>query len=148
MHVLADYGTNLKGELEVFGLIGRANPDPQGFAWLATLVGLFETGYVEDTGFFERDVREHNIQAPGMHVRIADAIRRGQRVGDRLGTDLLDVDYHALVRGSVREVRAELGMEPKGDAAASAGSPGAFDREGMSRIQQEYAASIGEEEVG
>ena len=46
MHVLADYGTNLKGELEVFAFIGRADPDPKGFAWLATLIGLFETGYI------------------------------------------------------------------------------------------------------
>ena len=37
VHVLADYGTNLNGELEVFALIGRADPDPKGFAWLATL---------------------------------------------------------------------------------------------------------------
>ena len=44
VHVLADYGTNLKGELEVFAFIGRADPDPKGFAWLATLIGLFETG--------------------------------------------------------------------------------------------------------
>ena len=37
VHVLADYGTNLRGEVEVFALIGRADPDPKGFAWLATL---------------------------------------------------------------------------------------------------------------
>ena len=30
VHVLADYGTNLKGELEVFALIGRAEPRPAG----------------------------------------------------------------------------------------------------------------------
>ena len=76
VHVLADYGTNLKGELEVFVFIGRADPDPKGFAWLATLIGLFETGYIADTGFFERDVRQRTIQAPGMHRRIADAILR------------------------------------------------------------------------
>ena len=82
VHVLADYGTNLKGELEVFAFIGRADPDPKGFAWLATLIGLFETGYIKDTGFFERDVRERHIQAPGMHQRLADAIRRGKDVCD------------------------------------------------------------------
>ena len=60
VHVLADYGTNLKGELEVFAFIGRSDPDPKGFAWLATLVGLFETGFIADTGFFERDVRERH----------------------------------------------------------------------------------------
>ena len=75
-HVLADYGTNLKGELEVFAFVGRADPDPKGFAWLATLIGLFDTGYVADTGFFERDVQERSLQAPGMQHRVADAIAR------------------------------------------------------------------------
>ena len=52
--MLADYGTNLKGEIEAFRFIGRADPDPKGFGGLATLIGLFETGYIVDTGFFER----------------------------------------------------------------------------------------------
>jgi len=138
VHVLADYGTNLKGELEVFGLIGRGNPDPQGFAWLATLVGLFETGYVEDTGFFERDVREHNIQAPGMHVRIADAIRRGKLVSERCQQDLFTVDFTPLAARNVDDVREMLKIPPKSPAALASGSPGLFDREGMSAIQQAY----------
>ena len=96
VHVLADYGTNLKGELEVFAFIGRADPDPKGFAWLATLIGLFETGSIRDAGFFKRDVRERNVQAPGMHHRIADAIRRGKVVSEGYGTDLFEVDYHTL----------------------------------------------------
>src|SRR5947208_8245469 len=78
VHVLADYGTNLKGELEVFALISRADPDPKGFAWLATLIGLFETGYISSAGFFDRDVRERSIRAAGMDQRLADAIRRGK----------------------------------------------------------------------
>ncbi len=107
VHVLADYGTNLKGELEVFGLIGRADPDPKGFAWLATLVGLFETGYISSTGFFDRDVREPIIRAPGMHQRVADAIRRGKVVCDRYGIDLFEVDYYELADRSVdRDTRA------------------------------------------
>ena len=32
VHVLAEYGANLFGELEVFALIDRADPDPKGFA--------------------------------------------------------------------------------------------------------------------
>jgi hypothetical protein len=138
VHVLADYGTNLKGELEVFALIGRANPDPQGFAWLATLVGLFETGYVEDTGFFARDVREHNIQAPGMHVRIADAIRRGKLVSERCQQDLFTVNFKPLALRPVDEVRDILMIPPKSAAARESGSPGLGDREGMSAIQQAY----------
>jgi hypothetical protein len=138
VHVLADYGTNLKGELEVFALIGRANPDPQGFAWLATLVGLFETGYVEDTGFFARDVREHNIQAPGMHVRIADAIRRGKFVSERCEQDLFTVNFTPLASRTVDDVRGILMIPPKSAGALESGSPSLFDREGMSAIQQAY----------
>jgi hypothetical protein len=144
VHVLADYGTNLNGELEVFALIGRADPDPKGFAWLATLIGLFETGYVADAGFFTGDLRERRLDSVEMHVRIADALRRGRALCDRLGMDLLDVDYHEFVARPIRQVRAELGFEPKDEAAVSVGSPGAFDLAGMSRIQQEYAASLEE----
>ena len=144
VHVLADYGTNLNGELEVFALIGRADPDPKGFAWIATLIGLFETGYVADAGFFTGDLRERRLESPAMHARIADALRRGQELCDRLGTDLLDLDYHELAHRPVEAVRDELGFEPKGPAAVDAGSPGAFELAGMSRIQQEYAASLQE----
>ena len=142
VHVLADYGTNLNGELEVFALIGRADPDPKGFAWLATLIGLFETGYVADAGFFSGDLRERRLDSVEMHVRIADALRRGKRLAERLGVDLLELDYHDFVDRPIPEVRTELGIDPKSDEAVSAGSAGAFDLTGMSRIQQEYAASI------
>lgn len=138
VHVLADYGTNLKGELEVFALISRADPDPKGFAWLATLVGLFETGYVATTGFFERNIKERNLEAPGMHVRLADALRRGREVASEVGRDLLDVDYHDLVALGLDEVRLRLGFPVKAAEAVAAGSPSVFDREGLSPIQQSY----------
>ena len=138
VHVLADYGTNLKGELEVFGFIGRADPDPKGFAWLATLVGLFETGYIADTGFFTKDVRERNIQAPGMHHRIADAIRRGKEVAIHHGADLFDYDYHAVADRPCGEVREMLHIPPKSLDALASGSAGVFDRAGMSELQKRY----------
>jgi hypothetical protein len=136
VHVLADYGTNLRGELEVFAFIGRADPDPKGFAWLATLTGLFETGYIPTTGFFDRDVREPVIQAPGMHRRVADAIRRGKVVCTTVGTDLFEVDYYAIAAQPVEEARERLGVPAKGRAAVEAGSPGLFDLAGMSETQQ------------
>lgn len=140
VHVLADYGTNLKGELEVFALMGRANPDPKGFAWLATLIGLFETGYIANTGFFERDVRERNIQAPGMSHRLADAIRRGKRVCEQNNVDLFDVDYYALADRPVEELRDRLAIPPKSSRAVDAGSAGLFDLAGMSSTQQQVVA--------
>jgi hypothetical protein len=139
MHVLADYGTNLRGELEVFSFIGRADPDPKGFAWLATLIGLFETGYVEDTGFFKRDTREHNLRAGGMHVRLADAIRRGKIMSRTCHKDLFDVEYYPLADRPVDEVREQLQVPPKSAVALAHGSPGAFDRDGMSASQQQFA---------
>ena len=140
VHVLADYGTNLKGELEVFGLIARADPDPKGFAWLATLVGLFETGYISTTGFFDRDVSERNIRVPGMHRRLADAIRRGKIVCDGYGIDLFEVDYYALSERPVGEVRELLHVPPKSPAAIDGGSAGLFDLEGMSENQRQIVA--------
>ncbi|HEX5614243.1 MAG TPA: hypothetical protein VFZ83_03720 [Acidimicrobiia bacterium] len=140
VHVLADYGTNLKGELEVFGFIGRADPDPKGFAWLATLIGLFETGYISSTGFFDRDVRERSIRAPGMHQRIADSIRRGKIVCDAYGVDLFEVDYYALVDRPVGELREMLHIPAKSAGAIEAGSAGVFDLEGMSENQRRFAA--------
>ncbi|MFI5043593.1 MAG: hypothetical protein ACHQDC_02265 [Acidimicrobiales bacterium] len=140
MHVLADYGTNLYGELEVFGFIGRADPDPKGFAWMATLVGLFETGYISTTGFFDRDVREHHVGAPGMNQRVADAIRRGKVVCDCYGIDLFDVDYHELAARPVEEVRDRFGIPPKSSRALEGGSAGVFDPDGMSEHQRQVVA--------
>lgn len=142
VHVLADYGTNLNGELEVFSLIATADPDPKGFAWVATLVGLFETGYVADAGFFSGDLKERRLDSVEMHVRISDAMRRGRRLRDRLATDLLEVDYHDLADQPVAAICVELGLEPKSSRANDVGSPGVFDLAGMSRIQQEYSASL------
>lgn len=142
VHVLADYGTNLNGELEVFSLIATADPDPKGFAWVATLVGLFDTGYVADAGFFSGNLEERRLDTPEMHVRVADAMRRGRQVRDRLATDLLEVDYHEFATQPVEAVCVELGLEPKSPRSLEHGSPGAFDVAGMSRIQQQYAASL------
>jgi hypothetical protein len=140
VHVLADYGTNLRGEVEVFALIGRADPDPQGFAWLATLVGLFETGYITTSGFFDRDVRDPVIQAPGMHLRVADAIRRGKMVWQRHGKDLFEFDYHEHAARPVDEVRELLGVPPKSATALEAGSARLFSLEGMSETQRKVFA--------
>jgi hypothetical protein len=142
VHVIADYNTNLFGELEVFSLIGRADPDPAGFAWIATLIGLFETGYIADAGFFTSDLQQRHLDSPGMHHRIADAMARGRWLCDRVGTDLLELDYHEWAGRSVPDVRRDLGIPDKSDAARRAGSPGVFDLAGMSRRQQEFASAL------
>lgn len=142
VHVLADYGTNLHGELEVFALISRADPDPKGFAWIATLIGLFETGYIADAGFFTGDLQESRLADPAMHVRLGDALHRGRALCGRLETDLLEIDYHQFTERPIDAVRSELGFDPKSPTVTD--SPGLFDVAGMSRIQQAFAASLDE----
>ena len=136
VHVLADYGTRMECELEVFALIGRADPDPKGFAWLATMVGLFETGYVESQGPFNADVDTRHLQIDGMDVRLADAIRRGKVIAESYERDLLDVDYHDLAEQPVEDLRAMLGIPPKSEEALASGSQGVFDVAGMSDAQR------------
>jgi hypothetical protein len=140
VHVLGDYGTNLEGELETFALVGRADPDPKGFAWIATMVGLFETGYVHEQGFFQIDVRERKLQGTGMGTRLADAIRRGKAVAEHFGTDLFVVDFHALADRKVDDVRTLLQLPPKSPEAIAAGSVGLADPAGMSERQREALA--------
>ena len=74
-----------------------------------------------------------------MHVRIADAIKRGKVTSEQYGTDLFCVDYHAVAARPIGEVRELLRVPGKSPAALELGSAGAFDREGMSEIQRRYA---------
>ena len=137
VHVVADYGTTIEGELEVFAFVGRADPDPKGFAWLATMVGLFETGYIHQQGFFEANVRDRHLDNPGMDVRLADAIRRGKIVSEAFGRDLFHVDYHELANRSIEDVRELLCLPAKDDAAIAGGSVGPFHPDGLSAFQRE-----------
>ena len=139
VHVLADYGTDLRGEIEVFAFIGRADPDPKGFAWLATVIGLFETGYIASTGFFDSDTKEPAVQAPGMTTRLADAVRRGKHVASTVNCDLFEIDYHELAAIPVAEVRRMLDIPEKSPRAIEAGSVGAFALDGMSATQRAAA---------
>ena len=91
IHVLADYATVVDSELEVFGFISAAIPDPKGFSWLAAVLGLFETGTIKEGagGVLQSD--PGHLRKPGMAERLADALRRG-RICNRdvvYGVDLL-----------------------------------------------------------
>jgi hypothetical protein len=139
VHVLADYGTTIEGELEVFAFVGRADPDPKGFAWLATMVGLFETGYIHQQGFFQANVRDRHLDNPGMNDRLADAIWRGKLVSEAFGHDLFQVDYHELADRPIEDIRKELCFPPKSEAAIAGGSVGPFDAEGLTEFQRDAA---------
>jgi hypothetical protein len=148
VHVLSDYGTDMESELEVFGFLGRADPDPKGFAWLATMIGLFDTGHVHAQGPFAANVRERHLHSPGMDVRLADAIRRGKVVCEGYGVDLFTVDYHALADRPIEDVREMLCIPPKSAGAVAAGSPGLFDPGGMSEFQRAAGAKAAADATG
>jgi hypothetical protein len=130
VHVLADYGTTVESEIEVFGLIARAIQDPRGFSLLAMVIGLFETGYIPAAaGLFKYD-RGHLSKA-GMATRLGDAMRRGARCGH----DLMAVDWFEFADRPVDEVRQALGMLPKDAEAVAAGSHGPWEPGGISPFQ-------------
>lgn len=140
VHVLADYGTTVDNELEVFALIARANDDMRAFSLLAMVVSLFETGYLRTgAGLFEYDTGHLSGDA-GVVVRVADAMRRGALCHDsRTGSDSVDflaVDWFELADLPADEVRRLFRLVPKSSEAVAAGTVGPWERGGISPFQQ------------
>ena len=144
VHVLADYGSTVECEIEVFGLISRCNDDPEAFSLLAMVLGLFETGYFFDAanGFFEYDRGHISGDPERMAVRLADAMYRGAKLAwylddhDRSNeTDLLATDWFAYADWPVDDVRAHLGLLPKAQPAIEAGSVSPWEPGGISPFQ-------------
>jgi hypothetical protein len=141
VHVLADYGTTVESEIEVFGLIARANEDPRGFSLLAMVIGLFETGYIPAAaGLFQYD-RGHLSKA-GMACRLGDAMRRGASCGK----DLMAVDWFELADRPVDEVRRQLGIVAKDLDAVASGSRGPWEPGGISPFQFDAGQSLADAE--
>jgi hypothetical protein len=108
VHVLADYGSTVESELEVFALIARAVPNGRGFSLLAMVVGLFQTGYMHSgAGLFEYS--QHHLEVTGMPARLADAMYRGA-VCNR---DLLDIDWFDYAEMPLDEARRLFNVVPK-----------------------------------
>jgi hypothetical protein len=135
VHVIADYGSSVESELEVFAFISRANDDPRAFSLLAMVISLFETGYLATgAGLFEYD-RGH-LSHEGMAVRLADAMRRGALVAAHAaGPDLLRRDWFADAERTLDDVRAELGVVPKSEHAIERGSVTPWQPGGISPYQ-------------
>jgi hypothetical protein len=146
VHVLADYGSTVEAEIETFGFISRANDEPRGFALLAMVLGLFETGYLGSAaGLFAYDTG--HLSNIGMPARLADAMRRGALCAAHAGNgmDLLDVDWFSHADRPLDEVRADLGIVPKASRAIEAGSVGPWEPGGISPYQYETArAALGD----
>lgn len=141
VHVLADYGTKVESELEVFAFIARANDDPRGFSLLAMVVSLFETGYLASgAGLFESF--PGRLSQQGMAVRLADALRRGALSHGLEGApdvDLLAVDWFALADRQVDELCDAFGIVAKSSAAIESGSVGPWEPGGISQFQFDAA---------
>jgi hypothetical protein len=132
VHVLADYGTTVENELEVFGFIARANDDPRAFSLLAMVVSLFETGALaRGAGLFEADAG--HLARAGIARRLGDAMRRGALC--RGSNDFLGLDWFALADRPVEVVRRELELPPKAPVALSLGSVGPWQTGGISPYQ-------------
>jgi hypothetical protein len=144
IHVLADYGSTVECEIEVFGFIARATPDFSAFALLAMMLSLFETGSIAQGagGFFERDAGHISRDAERMGVRLGDAMSRGKRLAfalesnGRLGDcDLLSADWFARADQPLEDLRTNLYLPAKSPRATAAGSVGPWDPGGISEYQ-------------
>jgi hypothetical protein len=153
IHVLADYGSTVESEIEVFGLISRANDDPRAFSLLAMVLGLFETGYLYGAakGFFEYDRGHLSRDADRMAVRLADAMYRGAILATHLNdtgrhdaTDLLATDWFAHADRQLDELRDEYGIPPRSAAAVAAGSTTAWEPGGISPFQLAHGREVAE----
>jgi hypothetical protein len=139
VHVLADYGTTVECELEVFAFIARANDDMRAFSLLAMVISLFETGYLRSgAGLFEADLG-HLSAGDGMAIRLGDAMRRGALCHDAVtGSDSIDflmIDWFEVAHLPLDEARARFRVQPKSDAAVAAGSITAWEPGGISPYQ-------------
>ena len=123
VHCLADYGTSAVGEIEVFTFIASSIPDQKGFSFLVVILGLFESGGVDAVpGVATADVG--HLDAPGVPVRFADALRRGLMMNlDVMG----GVDWFQYQDTPIADVRTQLKVPPKSQAAIDAGSLSATD---------------------
>ena len=141
VHVLADYGTTLESELEVFAFMARANDDPRGFALLAMIVSLFETGYLAAAPGCSRPAPV-TCRTAGTSTRLADAMRRGALLEG--SHDFLDTDWFDLADRPVTVVRHELRLPPK--QLVGVGSPGPWQAGGITEYQLRAARTRAEAE--
>lgn len=135
VHVLADYGSVIEGEIETFAFIASACPDPRGFSWLAAVLSVFETGTIPAIAGGVLEADPGHLRSEGMTTRLADALRRGRHCHHDL---IYGLDWFALAPEPLDAVRAQLGVVPKGRQAVAAGSAGVFERAGMSAWQLEH----------
>jgi len=139
VHVLADYGTTVESEVEVFGFIARANDDLHAFSLLAMVISLFETGYLaRGAGLFEASPG-HFSSSPHMADRLSDAMLRGALCHDCLtgapSIDFLRFDWFSVADVPCDVLRARFALVAKSEDAVAAGSVGPWEPGGISPFQ-------------
>ncbi len=146
VHVLADYGTTVESEVEVFGLIARANDDMHAFSLLAMVISLFETGYLTTGAGLFQSSPGHFSSSPGMAVRLSDAMARGARCHDaETGSDSIDflrMDWFAVAPRTCDDLRERFHLLPKSTVAVAAGSVGPWERGGISPFQMDAGRAL------
>jgi hypothetical protein len=146
VHVLADYGTTVESELEVFAFIARANDDMRAFSLLAMVVSLFETGYLRTGAGLFQSSTDHLSASGGVASRLADAMRRGALCSDRESADdsvdYLRLDWFTLAALPVDDVRDRFSVAPKSDDAIAAGSVGPCEPGGISPFQLDAGRAL------
>ncbi len=139
VHVLADYGTTVESELEVFAFIARANDDMRAFSLLAMVVSLFETAYLPSgAGLFHSD--GGHLSRAGVATRLGDAMRRGALCTGSI--DFLRVDWFAVADQPVDRVRSHFGVVAKAPGAVERGSVGPWEPGGISPFQWEAGQAL------
>ena len=150
IHVLAEYGTTVESEVEVFGLISRANDDPAGFALLAMSISLFQSGTIGADDVFGRERLDLTRNSRKIGIRLADAMYRGAIVAANFGgQDLLAVDWMSMADRDIDEIRGLMGLPAKSSVTLEHGSVGPWDQGGITSFQlsagRSLAAELGEE---
>jgi hypothetical protein len=143
VHILADYGTRVESEIEVFAFIARANDDLHAFSLLAMVVSLFETGSLASgAGLFQAD--KGHLSRPGMAARFGDALRRAALCTG--SNDFMATDWFAVADKPVAVLRRELMLPDKSGEAVAAGSVGPWDAGGISPFQLNAGRKLAEAE--
>ena len=148
VHVLADYGTTVESEVEVFGFISRANDDMHAFSLLAMVLALFETGIVPHAaGLFDASPG-HFSGDPGMATRLSDAMRRGALCHDaQTGADSIDflrLDWFSVAHVPCAQLRQRFHVVAKAEEAVTAGSVGPWEPGGISPFQMHAGQKMAE----
>ena len=140
VHVLADYGTTVEAELEVFAFIARANDDMRAYSLLAMVLSLFETGYLRvGAGTFQSDTATSRRTG---EWRFDSGTRSGGARSARIAKRARTASTTSASTGSrwriypSRTARARFNVTPKSDDAMAAGSVGPWQPGGISPFQE------------